>query len=94
MTPPAIKLARLFQSLKIEGVRLGPTASLTGLCSLIESLHAINGESGETVCTGVNRRLEAEGLKGQLGLFMDRELSAFEENAGELTDDEARAETT
>jgi HD-GYP domain-containing protein (c-di-GMP phosphodiesterase class II) len=90
MTPPAIKLARLFQEKKVEGFRLGPRSNLTALTCIVESLFLAD-EPGQPAWRTANRRLESEGLKGRLGFFADSELSGLEDTAAELTADSAAA---
>jgi len=78
LTPPAVKLSRLFQSKEVEGIRFGSESNVTALWYTIEALSSFDPQGGETAWSVINRRLEQEGLKGRVGFFADKELSELD----------------
>ena len=84
LSPPAIKLVKLFGEKKVEGFRLGTESDLDSLSTVIGALRGVSTESDEPPWQQINRALEASGMKSQLGFFADSEFCYFADDPDEL----------
>ena len=82
LTPPTIKRARLLGDRNVEGWRVTPRCSLTGLSNAIEMLTSADNDGSEACWRGINERLERDGLKPEVSFFTDREFNDWDEIQG------------
>ncbi|MEM7231386.1 MAG: HD domain-containing phosphohydrolase [Planctomycetota bacterium] len=85
LTPPAVKLVRLLEATKAEGLRFSAGSTLTSISCTVQGISEFKPDDGGTVNESVNRLLEANGLRNRAGLFSDQELAGLEVSGGLLT---------